>query len=341
MYLIKNSSRALLVALVPLTAVHAALLAMALLAVQTPPLAKMPAPDSILIYYLSRLAMDGALLFAGHLVLRQRSISSRVAYGVMGGAMAASSYAIALRNGFLLFPPSGGTEVISGLLPTVAGSLAGFLYSQFAGIEPVSNRRPESSDGSVAESAESKTFDGPVRVRTSIAAIIIAATMPAALTAVLMIGFVTLGSQIFSGEGLSPVFMAAIPAQMFFIMLIATILPSAIFVLCAHHIARALRRNRGYEYAAIGSLLAGLCTGPLALLMQFLTPGFLLVLTVMYGAIMGALYRRFAGIEPVPLPEAVLATDVAALVGADHPSRRQHHVILTGSVTQARPGASS
>jgi hypothetical protein len=43
---------------------------------------------------------------------------------------------------------------------------------------------------------------------------------------------------------------------------------------------------------------------------------------------MGALYRRFAGLEPLPLPEAVLANDSNALVGADHPARRQHSVIL-------------
>lgn len=325
MHTIRNSSRALLVALVPPAAVHAVLLAMALIATQTsPPLAKMPTPDNILIYYLSRMVMDGALLFAGHLALRQRAISSRLAYGAMGGVMAASSYAIALRNGLLLFPPSGGAEITSALLPTVAGLLAGFLYSQFAGIEPASNR-PKLPDEPVVEA---KTFDGPVRVRTSIAAIIIAATMPAALTGLLMFGFVTLASQIFSGEGPSPLFAAAIPAQMFLTVLIATSLPSTIFVLCAHHIARALGRTRGYEYAAIGSLMAGLCAGPLALLMP-LAPGFLLALAVVCGAIMGALYRRFAGIEPVPLPEAVLATDEAALVSADHPSRHQHNVILT------------
>jgi hypothetical protein len=44
---------------------------------------------------------------------------------------------------------------------------------------------------------------------------------------------------------------------------------------------------------------------------------------------MGALYRRFAGLEPVPLPEAVIATDANALVGTDHPARQQHRVILS------------
>lgn len=331
MYSIKNSSRALLVALVPLVAVHIVLLAMALLATQTPPsLASMPVPDKILIYYLGRVAMDGALLFVGHLVLRKRAISSRGAYGVMGGVMAASSYAIALRNGFLLFPPSGGSEIISGLLPAVAGIPAGFLYSQFAGIEPVSSPSKSSGESNPSDEpvVESKTFDGPVRVRTSVAAIFIAATMPAVLSALLMFSLVSLIWQSSGGADPGPLVVAAIPAQTFLVVLIATVLPSTIFVLCAHHIARALRRSRGYEYAAIGSLAAGLCAGPIALVTP-LTPIFVLVLAIVYGAIMGALYRRFAGIEPVPLPEAVLAPDEAALVGADHPSRRRHNVILT------------
>jgi hypothetical protein len=290
----------------------------------------MPAPDNILIYSFGRVAMDGALLFAGHLVLRQRAISSRFAYGLMGGVMAASSYAIALRNGFLLFPPSSGSEITSSLLPTAAGSLAGFLYGQFAGIEPAANTPRNSSE--IETPVAPRTFDGPVRVRSSIAATIIAATIPAALTAILVFGIMMLS---LSSDGPGMLFVTALPAQTFLTVLLATILPSAIFVLGAHHIARALRRHRGYEYAAIGSLVAGLCASPLALLMP-LTPIFLLALAVVYGAIMGALYRRFAGIEPVPLPEAVLATDETALVGADHPSRRQHSVILTNGAAQTR-----
>jgi hypothetical protein len=54
-----------------------------------------------------------------------------------------------------------------------------------------------------------------------------------------------------------------------------------------------------------------------------------LAIAVVNGASMGALYRRFAGIEPVPLPEVVIATDPQALVGVDHPSRHQHGVILS------------
>ena len=134
-----------------------------------------------------------------------------------------------------------------------------------------------------------------------------------------------------------PIFTAALPAQTFLIVLIATIVPSSILVLAAHHIARALRRGRGGEHAAIGSLVAGALrrTADTAVADR-IDVRVSYRMAVVNGAIMGALYRRFAGIEPVPLPEIVIATDPEALVGADHPSRRQHGVIISGSIPITR-----
>ena len=134
MYVVRNSSRALFAALIPLAVVHAVLLAMALLTTKTEPaLAILPPPDKLLFLYAGRLGLDGVLLFAGHSVLRQFNICSRVAYALIGGVVAATSYALAMRNGLLLFPPPSGSEITAGLLPAAAGMLAGFLYGQFAG----------------------------------------------------------------------------------------------------------------------------------------------------------------------------------------------------------------
>src|ERR1700758_4994335 len=95
MYAVKNSIRALMVAMVPLAVVHAALFAMLLLGTQTAPLLlALPSPDHILGLYIIQLSIDAALLFAGHVVLRERAVSGRVAYALMGGIMAAASYAI-------------------------------------------------------------------------------------------------------------------------------------------------------------------------------------------------------------------------------------------------------
>jgi hypothetical protein len=329
MYVVNNSLRALLAALIPLGVAHAILVAMALLGAKAVE-AELPAPDQILMFYLTRLAVDGGLLFAGHWMLRQRAISSRMAYTLMGGAMAAIGYAIAVRNSLELLPPASGALLTMGVLPAVAGMLSGFLYGQFAGVSPAARFPALSYEGLITSLA----FDGPTRVRTSVAGIVIAAMMPAALTTVLSVMIVSLLPTYFNyltggpGPVLGPVIAAAIPAQLFLTILVATIVPSAILVLCLHHIARALRRHRALEYAAIGSVMALICGYLLLPLTPFNSASYLLILAAAYGAVMGALYRRFAGLEPLPLPEAVIATDPDALVGADHPARRQHSVIL-------------
>lgn len=330
MYIVNNSLRALLIALIPLGMVHAVLAVMALLGAKAID-AELPLPDQVLTFYLTRLVIDGSLLFAGHSILRQRAISSRLAYALMGGAMAAAGYAIAMRNSSGLFPPGGGAVLTVGMLPVIAGMLSGFLYGQFAGLSAAARFPAHSYEGLVTSLA----FDGPTRVRTSVAGIAIAAMMPAVLTTILSVTAVSLLPTYFhyltSGPGpvLGPVIAAAIPAQLFLTILVATLVPSAIFVLCLHHVARALRRHRAFEYAVLGGAMALICGYLLVPLTPFTSVSHLLVPAAGYGAIMGALYRRFAGLEPLPLPEAVIANDPDALVGADHPARRQHGVILS------------
>jgi hypothetical protein len=328
MYIVKNSTRALIMALSPLAAVHAILAAMILLGTQsTPVLLDLPSPDRLLLIYVAQLAIDGALLFVGHLVLRERGISSRFAYGLIGGVMAGSSYAIALRNGLLLSPPDPGSEVSAGLLPLFAGMMAGFLYGQFAGLESVAAWPKFSAEALRV----SRRFDGPTRVRTSVAAVALASVIPAALTAILSFTF----SFMFvppnlMPDGAAPIFLAALPAQIFLTTLTATIVPSAILMLSVHHVARAIHRSRGIEYAGLGSLMSALCGVVVAPFTPVSPILFLLVPAMIYGAIMGALYRAFAGIEPMPLPEPVIVTDEDTLVPADHPSRQGHGVMFTG-----------
>jgi uncharacterized membrane protein YkvI len=103
----------------------------------------------------------------------------------------------------------------------------------------------------------SLAFDGPTRVRASVAAIVIAAMMPAVLTTILSFSLASLlpGFVNYMSSGSMPVIAAALPAQLFLTFLVASILPSAIFVLCLHHIARALRQHRALAYTAIGGLM--------------------------------------------------------------------------------------
>ena len=56
-----------------------------------------------------------------------------------------------------------------------------------------------------------------------------------------------------------------------------------------------------------------------------LLPPFLVAAPFTAGAM--ALYRRWAGVEPVPLPGDVVVRDARALVGADHAARRYRRVV--------------
>ncbi|MGC2778272.1 MAG: hypothetical protein WA418_21830 [Bradyrhizobium sp.] len=333
MYVVRNSPRALFAALIPLALVEAVLVAMAALGLQAASPPELPVPDQVVLLYAKRMATDAALLFAGHWLLQQARIASRLAYGLMGGAMAATSYAIAVQGSATMVPGMAGAMLTIGVLPTIAGMICGFLYGQFAGLAAAPRRKGDGDGTLGADRAPNGdpvplTFDGPIRVRTSVAAVAISATMPAVLTAILSFTITSLLLPSRVGDGLGPLFAAAIPAQMFMAILVATSVPSAIFVLALHHIARAVNRRRGAEYAGIGAAMALIFV---LLVMPFapvFPATFLLLPALAYGGIMGALYRRFAGLEPVPLPEAVIASDIQALVAADHPSRQRHGVIV-------------
>lgn len=324
MYLVKNSPRALFAALIPLAIVEAVLLVFALAGGQVTDPVGVPAPDQILMMYAGRMAMNAALLFAGHTVLRQWTVSSRLAYGLMGGVMAAVSYAIAIRNHIQLAAPGDGTVMTIGLLPTIAGMIGGFLYGQFAGLSPVARAAGQAS---VADGRPQLVFNGPVRVRTSFAGIVIAALLPSVLATLLPYTLVPMLMHGFADKSTAHILASVIPAQTFMVMMVISVVPSSIFMLSVHHLARAMSRCNAWEYAAIGGVASFACALLLALAVPLLAV--LVVPAAFCGAVMGAIYRRFAGLEPVPLPEAVIATDPNALVDADHPSRHQHGVILS------------
>jgi hypothetical protein len=113
-------------------------------------------------------------------------------------------------------------------------------------------------------------------------------------------------------------------------VMFTTIVPAALFMLVVHYIARSLGLMRVRDYAAMGAA-GGLAFAVLVFpFSPFLSLGFLLVPALLSGAVMGAMYRRFAGLEPVPLPEAVIVSDEESLVGADDPGRRSHSILLNG-----------
>jgi hypothetical protein len=284
----------------------------------------LPTPDQALVMYLRRIVIDSALLFAGHWLLRRAAIATRLAYGTMGGVAAAAGYAIALRNGLMFVAPPAGSHLTAGILPSLAGIIAGTLYLQFAGREVIALSAAQSPRGAVATDATAPTlFDGPVQVRTSLVAMLIASVIPACI--------LFLFSSLFMIDGVAskPNWILNIaaggnPSYVPVIALVATLLPAAFVVATAHAIARARSTTSSLDYTLAGTAAGALASLALTL---FMPAALVLPFGLVSGALMGAAYRRFADLEPLALPEAILATDPATLVGADHPTRRGHAVI--------------
>ena len=332
MPVIRNSARAFIAALIVLVIFHGIMSVLGLgvfLANKIEP----PSPDRAFQIFVARVAVDAALLAAGHWLLRSFGLATRMVYGLMGGTAAAVGYAFALSQDLNIAPPLDGTLLTAALLPILVGMISATLYAQFAGREMLGAHRGTTANPDVAPApAIPANFDGPVQVRTSMAATTIAAMVPAAMVALITIPFVTFfltewdtgGSQ--NPAWANQISRMALPAYFFMATLLATAIPSAIIVSVTHAAARAFRRTRGTDYAVIGAVVGVIASVALAMLVP--TP--LLALVVVAAAIMGAAYRRFAGLEPLPLPEAVMATDPATLVGEHDPARRTRAVIMNG-----------
>lgn len=328
MSVVRNSSRAFIAALLIIFAFHGVMTSLGVAtftAYQMP----LPSPDQAFQVFARRVLIDGSILFAGHRLLRSFGIATRLAYGLMGGAAMIVGYAFALSNGLMMWPPLPGAQVTAAILPALIGIIAGSIYAQLAGLEFIAQPSTKSAPAMTARSAT--IFNGPVRVRSSLSATMIAAIVPAAVFAVLVIPLFSLTMD-FSGSftriNWSEVVMkVAVPSYLTLTVLLVTAIPAAIIIQVTHAIARSLNRMRGVDYAVIGASIG--CAVALAAA-GFLSPVLTIPASAITGALMGGIYRRFAGLEPLPLPESVLATDPAHLVPTDHPTRQGHTVIMNG-----------
>ena len=294
----------------------------------------LPTSDDAFGIFVLRLSIDAVLLFCAHRRLRLYGVSTRAAYGLSGGVAAALGYVIARAAGISVATPMDGTLLTGAVLPILAGMISGFLYAQFAGRETVRRHSEEAATAaSVPEFSALPAYDGPVQVRTSLAATAIASAIPAIFIAIFAVPLGMLAFGHFSRSSAASegpwvqVLPLALPAQAFLATLLATAVPAAVIVMATHALARSLGRTAGRDYALAGALTASAAA---LTLIALLHPAFLFPSADVVGGLMGAVYRRFAGLEPLALPEAVLASQPDQLIGEDHPARRMHTVIMNG-----------
>jgi hypothetical protein len=230
-----------------------------------------------------------------------------------------------MHTGYWLVRPRWDAVVTAGVLPALIGMIAGVVYCHLAGREP--RRAAMATSADVETPARPQAYDGPLQVRTSFVAIAIAAFVPAVFTATLMLLMVSsmTGEPAFPGRS-GALFTLGFSAQALIVTALTTAIPTGIFAAVVHGLARAMERTRSRDYVVIGAL-TGAAFGTVFL---FLNAAIFIWPCVLLGALVAGIYRRFAGLEPKSLPEAVLVRELEALVPADHPTRRAHTVVLNG-----------
>ena len=280
------------------------------------------------------------VLFIGHVILRRLRIGARAAYVILGALALAGAYASQMPPSSLAAVAAKGLIFYFFTFPTLTGAVFGYIYAWRAGWDREKEHPDalaealEATEGAdapaVIQTAEARYFDGPLRVRTSFILMFLSAVLSAFVAmgarAVLDIGFEASHQP---DRSISNVIDHATARsigaglEMFFLILMCT-LPLFLCLMGGHFTARGFKRNGAGAYFGIGLLMPF----ALALISLGFANAFVPVL-LLPCAIGMVLYRQFAGLEPAPVREDILATDERDLVGDNHPRRRFGRVLKT------------
>ncbi|MGE3747896.1 MAG: hypothetical protein AB7G25_19595 [Sphingomonadaceae bacterium] len=297
--------------------------------------------DHMIVTALSTAVIYGMTFFVGIYFLRSRGIRSRAGFVVLGVLSALPAFGIGVGSSFFSIAIEQGNLALALLRPSIAGAIAGFLYRRRAGFEtdddspealaqsavsqPVSSSESSTADSGPALLATATTeyYNGPLQVRASFMAALIAALVGSSVH--------TLTSM--TGLILDPLPAGAYPPSFHspggaaVLGIIGIGIPYLIFVLIARS---GLARARKTSMAAFiftglltplvfGAMFTVLGMGPLGFMftVQFIIPS---------AAAMAA-YRSLAGLEPWALPDDIEVSDRRTLVSEDHVRRKVARII--------------
>ncbi len=297
--------------------------------------------DRLLIWLAAGATMYVGLFAMGHFALRGRNVGERWVYAVWGGISLVSMYLCFKGPARLEVVFGSGQGVIGLIIPFAIGAAFGFLYAWRAGwdvdeAEDLDGLRARMAGVTSEEEANMDAFDqggldyfaGPIRVRSSIPLMLLAAVLGGILFGLARGAFVIAwevsllpdpgarqalahAGTMANYAGMEMVFMSIIGA-----------IPTLVCMLAGHYILRGLKRSETWAYLGAGfvtPLVLGLLWPPLYLTVALMLP--------IPCALAMVIYRSFAGLEPVPVKEDVIARRGRDLVGADHPRRRFARVI--------------
>lgn len=303
--------------------------------------------DSLLLSCLLGGAIFAVLVALGHGLLRRTGSGSKAWYAAVGALALVLAYAARMDFNSLLAVVQRGMVAYFFFLPAVAGASFGFLYAHRAGWErddpslveaglATQDRPASASEPALVETDTAAYFAGPLRVRTSFLLMLLSSLIGGGVLFMCRALVVLVGEARMLSDHSAPAVLkhAAdaslyVGAEMLFMTLLG-IVPISLCLIAGHFAARGLKAKAVWVYFLIGFVT------PVAVAMLSMGLFAMIAITVaLPTAISMALYRTFAGLEPVPIAEDVIVSDSRALVGAEHPRRRYGRIIVPGQEKRA------
>ncbi|CDX14225.1 membrane hypothetical protein [Mesorhizobium sp. ORS 3324] len=322
--------------------------------------------DAVILTILKGGIMFAFIFTVGHLALRYFGIIKAWTYAVLGTVCALPLFIVHLASGTFEEMAATGNLSTGLFIPACVGAAIGLAYRKSAGVDGVAEdlegmnvayrlaaaAAGETASGSYGQAGRGQVafgraqptadvvggfvhegteyFSGPLRVRTSLVSLLSASILGGMLSTVLQ-GVLDLGSYM---HGLDRIGKTIRPGNLIDVlvgdlvakgaMALFTGMPVVILIAIAHFALRSIGKS-GYLAYGLGGLLAA----PAMALVTFGAAGPLVILSTLPTVVGAVIYRKLAGLEPVPVAEDVIARDRRDLVGADHARRKAGRVIIS------------
>ncbi len=282
-------------------------------------------------------AVNLAVVLAGDRLARRQGWWRRSAYCLIGAVAASAAHGVALAPGGYVEAWRNGVILLIVAIPALLGAATAFLMHHSLGYategdDPHSLAQlPQNAAGAATASAvhdigTATYYDGPLQVRTSGMAALLAALIGSAIYSLTVM--FSLGDGMLPPGALPPLYREN-PALMALVGIGFYTLFFYLFIRKSHGFLQSRGKDRMRSYALAGLFVPmGFALMLLALMGPF---GIMVVLPwVLPSVVAMASYHRLAGFEPLDLPQDIEVRDPRTMLPADHVRRRVRRVISAG-----------
>jgi len=293
-------------------------------------------PDRLILLFLLFAGLNLAVMLAGDIVARQFGWWRRGHYLALGAVAATVSHAVALAPDAYIEAARDGTAFGILLTPVLIGMASAYLLYRSlgfdtAGDDPEALRKAadgdtgEQSGQAVHDIGTAAYYEGPLQVRSSAMAALIAAFAGSALF--VMTSIISMTDGVLPPGAMPPV-LRTNPILGALYGMIGVAIPFYIFVRRSHAFLQARGKDSVKSYLLAGVFVPmGFALAFTALMGPF---GIFMVLPWVLPSIAAMIvYHRLAGYEPLALPADIEVSDARTMLPADHIRRRVQRVIRT------------